>query len=141
MICLILFYNKALGKQLKYTFDKELKHCNVICYQGDHYVLFEFSRKGIEYRIIDAPSLNSLIRNLRIIKELINIVVVDVKEPAINKWRPLWIRSCNEFVRFLTGLHIGISFNPRHLLNKIVRYNDKRNYSITYNWERSHGHG
>lgn len=140
MIAIFLFYNKAMGKQLKYTFNEQFKHCNVITFDGDIYLLSEMQSKGILYRKINAKSITSLLKNLKIIPELFAMITVFVdKNKDNNKWFPLLIRSCNEYCRLISKVDIGFTLNPINLYKKLLKYKDKRNYKIIHAWSRNNG--
>lgn len=137
MIAIYLFYNESSGgKPLLYT-TKDIKHCNVICFDGRDYVIFECQKMGIGFRKINSRSTLSLMRNIRRIKSLTHMYAVHIKEPHELKWFPFWIRSCNELCRFVSGIDLGLTLNPTHLIKKLLKYNNKRNYEILYQWSRA----
>lgn len=136
MIAYFLFYNIATGKQAWLGFSNEYRHCNVITYDGFHWINFELDRKGIKTRVLDVNNGWALIRGLKTIKALSAMIVVEIGERKKIRWKPWWVRSCNELDRYLTGVDVGFTFNPRHLLSKLLRYNGSRNYEILYAWRR-----
>jgi len=135
LICIFCFYNKSSGIQSKLAFSKVFKHCNIITYDGDIWIATEFDSFGIHNRNIHALSSRSLIRGLKYIDSLIAMIVVEIKERAAIRWKPYLVRSCNELDRYLSGVNIGFTFNPRHLYNKLMKCNG-RNYEILYDWSR-----
>ncbi len=135
MIATYLFYDKGHGKQILYT-SNGIEHCNVICFDGRDYVLFEAQPHGIGFRSIKAKDNVSLIRNIKRIESIIEIICVHITEKKKIKWFPFWIRSCNEICRFFTGIDLGLTLNPTHLIKKLLKYNNKRNYEILYQWSR-----
>lgn len=135
MIATYLFYDKATGKQSLYT-TNGVKHCNVICFDGRDYILFESQSHGIGFRRIKVKNHDSLLRNIKRIESLIGIICVHITEKKRTKWFPLWIRSCNEVCRYMSGVDTGLTFNPTHLIKKLVKYDNKRNYEILYQWSR-----
>jgi hypothetical protein len=136
LIAIYLFYDKATGKQSLYT-TRGIKHCNVICFDGRDYILFETQPQGIGFRRILAKNTNSIIRNIKRIESIIEIICVHISEKKTIKWFPFWIRSCNEVCRFFSGIDTGLTLNPTHLIKKLLKYNNKRNYEILYQWSRS----
>lgn len=136
MIAIFLFYNEATGKQTRYAFSDEFKHCNIICYDGDIYLLIELSKHGITYRQVKAKDSYSLLRNLKVIKSLSAMITVNIEQPFTMEWRPLWIKSCNELCRYVSGVDIGLTFNPIHLFKKLLKYNLHRNYEVLNAWRR-----
>lgn len=136
MINIFLFYNKAYGLQRHFAMGSELKHCDLICYDGKAWVLFQFSNKGLEFETLRVTNVQSLLKNLPLIKELAELIVVDVERKKAFPWRPLWVRSCNELCRYLAGVDIGFTLNPRQLYKKLLKYNGKRNFQVIYAWRR-----
>ncbi|MBX4189675.1 hypothetical protein KW791_00035 [Candidatus Parcubacteria bacterium] len=78
----------------------------------------------------------ALIRGLKVIKELIAMVTVWIDKRARFPWKPWWVRSCNEFDRYVSGIDVGFTFNPRHLYAKLLKYDKVRNYEILQQWRR-----
>lgn len=136
LIAIYLFYNIANGKQAKLAFSKKFRHCNTIVFDGKYYILVEFDQKGIQLRVIKATSLVSLLRGLKIMVELKAIVCAEVYDRKKTLWKPWWVRSCNELSRYVTGVDVGFSFNPAHLYNLLIRYDNKRNFKILEAWRR-----
>lgn len=136
MIAFFLFYNKATGKQRFFSFGDELQHCDVICYDGKTWLGFQFSNKGIDFASIRVTKVSKLLKHLPIIPELVTIIGVDVERTKVFPWKPFWVRSCNELCRYLTGVDIGFTLNPRHLLKKLLKYDGKRNFQVVYAWRR-----
>lgn len=135
MIAIFCFYNVSNGPQARLAFSKEFKHCNIITFDGDIYLAIEFDGTGLITRGIDAPDTKTLIRGVKLIAPLIAIVVVEVHKRAKINWKPYLVRSCNEIDRYISGVHIGFTFNPKHLYNKLFKYNHS-NYDILYDWRR-----
>jgi hypothetical protein len=139
MIAIFLFYKFANGKQAWLGLSKEFKHCNVITYDGEHWINFDMDRQGIHSKVLDVPNGNALLRGLKIIKLLTAMICVNVGERKKINWKPLWVKSCNELDRYLTGVDIGFTFNPMHLHRKLIKYSGRRNYEILYAWRRKDG--
>ncbi len=139
MISIFLFYNIATGVQAKLAFNKNFKHCNIITYDGQSWVNVEFDATGFLTRVLDVSSGRCLIRGLKSIQSLIAMVVVDVEVRKRVRWKPYIVRSCNEIDRYVSGVDIGLTFNPIHLYKKLLRYSGKRNYTIITHWRRDDG--
>lgn len=139
MICIFLFYNVATGKQTRLNFNKEFKHCNVICFDGDCWLLSELSGEGITHRRIKTENSKQLLRNIKVIESLIGIVGTWIEPRFKTKWKPLWVRSCNEYCRYVSGIDVGFTYNPIHLYEKIFKYNENKNFKILYHWRRANG--
>lgn len=135
MICIFCFYNVSSGIQAKLAFSEEFKHCNIITFDGSHWLITEFDLQGIHIRGVKVFSSSSLLRGLKFIDSLVSMIVVDVGERAKISWKPYFVRSCNELDRYISGVDIGFTFNPKHLYNKLLR-NDGTNYEILYHWRR-----
>ncbi len=135
MIHIFCFYNISTGIQAKLSFSKVFKHCNIITFDGEIWIATEFDLQGIQNRRINVFTGTSLLRGLKYIQNLIAIIVVDVKERAKTCWKPYIVRSCNELDRYISGVDIGFTFNPKHLYNKLIN-NSGKNYEILYHWSR-----
>ena len=135
MIYIFCFYNISTGIQARLAFSKVFKHCNIITYDGDIWLASEFDIHGIVSRKINATNLLSLVRGMKFIDNLIAMIVVEVCERATFHWKPYIVRSCNELDRYISGVNIGFTFNPKHLYNKLIKY-DGSNYQILHQWRR-----
>lgn len=136
MLCFFLFYDKANGVQRHFAFGTPEKHCDLICYDGKTWLMFQFSSKGIEFVQIKVTTVTRLLEHLPVIPELVQIVGIEVERKTCFPWKPFWVRSCNELCRYLSGIEIGFTLNPRHLLKKLLKYNGKRNFQVIYAWRR-----
>lgn len=139
MIAIFLFYNISNGPQSRLSFSKDYKHCNVITYDGKHWLLFEFDALGLHAKILKVKSFDALARGLPLIPSLTSMIAVEIKSQRKYKWRPFLVRSCNEFNRYITNVDIGFTLNPRHLHGKLIKYNAKRNFDILRQWRRDMG--
>lgn len=135
MICFFCFYNVSSGVQARLAFSKTFKHCNIVTYDGQTWIATEFDLTGIHMRRINAHSGSSLIRGIKYIDSLTALVVVDVHEKASIIWKPYIVRSCNELDRYISGVDIGFTFNPKHLYNKLLKHHGNR-YEVLYHWRR-----
>ena len=137
MIAVFLFYNKGIGKYRLFSFSKTLIHCALLCYDGDHCILFEIAPFGFIYRILKFNHVN---RNLDAIKKLPCLsafIAVFVKEKKkIREWPFKWY-TCNEVCRYFSGVAIAWTFNSRHLFYKLLKYKNKRNYELLAQWRRA----
>lgn len=135
MICIFCFYNVSSGIQAKLSFSKQFKHCNLITYDGSVWMAHEFDKEGFHFRTLNVFSSSSLLRGLRIIDSLTALIGVEVKEKASIRWKPYLVRSCNEIDRYISGIDIGFTFNPKHLYNKLL-YSNSAKFDVLYDWRR-----
>lgn len=136
MIAIFLFYNISNGVQAKLAFSKTLRHCNIITFDGQSWVNYEVDSYGVHTRVLEVCQAVSLIRGLKTIKQLSAIITVWVETRTYLPWKPLWVRSCNEFNRYISAVDVGFTFNPRHLYSKLIKYDKKRNFEILQKWRR-----
>lgn len=135
MIHIFCFYNVSTGIQARLSFSKIFKHCNIITFDGEIWLATEFDLEGIHTRRINALNGSSLLRGLKYIDSLVALITVDVTVRAKTKWKPFIVRSCNELDRYISGVNIGFTFNPRQLYNKLIKHNGN-NYRVIYHWRR-----
>lgn len=135
MIAIFLFYDQGRGKAYHYTFSRICVHCNLITYDGDHWIMWEFGTSGITYRHIKARSGAAILRNIKRLPELSRIVTVDIYERCSIPWTMFMPRTCNEFARYISGVNVGLTCNPRHLYIKLITCL-KGNYTILHWWRR-----
>ncbi len=136
MIAIFLFYNISNGVQAKLAFSKTFRHCNIITFDGSHWINYELDSFGVHTRVLHVKDGVALIRGLKIIKQLVAMVTVWIVNRARFDWKPWWVRSCNEYNRYVGAVDIGFTFNPRHLFSKLLKYDKKRNYEILQLWRR-----
>lgn len=139
MIAIYLFYNHSAGPQAWLALSKEFRHCNTLVYDGEMWLLVEFDASGLKWRKINPGSFDSLWRGLKIVKSLVAMVCVAVDAPQKVSWKPFLVRSCNEIGRYTVGLGIGFTWTPRHLYNKLLALDGKRNYHVLRAWRRDYG--
>lgn len=138
--CIFVYYADHVGKPQRYTFDKSFRSCDIYMRTlGDIYVRLTFSKWGISQYTLKYSSEEMkaiLIKN----RSVTFLQEVYVERYPIFDWvPPLIIKSCNEIMRYASGVDIGFTFNPKHLYNKLLNYNGKRNYKIIDSWSRSNG--
>ncbi len=139
LIAIFIFYDYSTGKQAKLALSKEFKHCNVITFDGKDWIMIDFDQTGLLTRRIRCNSGEKLIKTLKIIKEVTAVISVSINSRHKIKWKPWWVRSCNEICRYATGINIGFTFNPVNLYTKLIQYRSKRNYEILSVWRRKNG--
>lgn len=139
LIAIFVFYKIANGIQAALAFSDEFKHCNVITYDGQDWIMIDFDRTGIITRKIYCLNGEQLVRNLRILKDISAIVTISINARKKVSWKPWWVRSCNEISRYASGIDVGFTFNPIHLYSKLLKYRRKRNYEVLSAWRRTHG--
>jgi hypothetical protein len=135
LICIFCFYNVSTGIQAQLAFSKVFRHCNIITFDGDNWLALEFDLQGFHSRRINVYSSSSLLRGLKFISSLQALIAVDIEEKAEICWKPFIVRSCNEIDRYISGVDVGFTFNPKHLYNKLIK-NSGSNYQILYEWRR-----
>lgn len=136
MISFFCFYNVSSGVQARLAFSDIFKHCNIITFDGETWIVHEFDINGIQTKRIKVYSSSSFIRGLKYIDSLMAMIVVNVEEKATFNWKPFLVRSCNEIDRYIAGVDIGFTFNPKHLYSKLIKNADVSNYEILYHWRR-----
>lgn len=124
------------GVQSNLSFSKEFRHCNVIAYEGDNWVLFELDNYGINHRVVKVTTDESLYRALKTMDNITCIITAYVSERNRMPWKPWYVRSCNEFCRYVSAINIGFTFNPRHLYSKLLKHNKLTNYEIVQFWRK-----
>lgn len=97
------------------------------------------SSNGITYAFSGFDNGLDLIAEAKKLSDVEAIVGVDLAERAHFRWTGLSIPMCNEFARALIGLDIGMTWNPRHLYKKLLKYDQKRNFEIFYHWRLGDG--
>lgn len=136
MKALILFYDQAHGKHVKYAFSKDFRHCKVITHVNNHFISIESDKSGIYAKHLDHKSIHGVIDYHKQSTNLSAYLYLDLLKDNPLPWFPFWIRSCNEVCRYVTAIDIGFTFNPKHMYNKILKHNGLRNYRIIDAWRR-----
>jgi hypothetical protein len=136
MIAIFLFYNQATGKQDKYAFSKYFRHVDLYTFARSHWVVHRFDRHGVSYFVSKFTNGGQIISHLIAVPSIVRIVALDVHTKTNFRWLPLWGRTCNELARYLSGVDIGLTYSPRHLYAKLLRYDHRRNYEILTLWRR-----
>ncbi len=137
MIAVFLFYNRGIGKYNCFSFSKKFVHCALLCYQGDHCILFEIAPFGFIYRILRSNDVNKNLNAVKKLSALSAFIAVKIKEPKRIKEFFLKWYTCNEVCRYFSGIDIGWTFNPKHLFKKLLKFKDKRNYELLACWRRA----
>lgn len=134
MIAIFLFYNnRCIGKPIKYT-TNGIDHCGIITFDGKDYISTEMTKYGTDIRVLRVTNHFRFLKLLINLKSIDYLVAVKIKEIQEVKWLPLKINSCNEMCREISGINVGFTFNPSHLLKKLLRYNNISNYEIQDIW-------
>lgn len=138
MIAIFLFYDKTHGINKSLTFSKDLKHCNIITFDGRGYVMTTLDQTGISSRIIRIGNLSKFLKRLpALMPDLSSIISTFINCRAKRKWNPLSINSCNEVSRRISGIDLPITFNVATLYYYLIYFNGKREYDIDYIWRRT----
>lgn len=122
MLVALYFSDRADHRLLN---DKLMNTVELYTFKKDNWVYHSLRRKGYFYRI--EPGMGDTIekrhRNHRGI-----ILQVHTREFI----RPNWIMgaTCNEWARLISGVDIGFTLNPHHLFKKLIKFDERRNYTI-----------
>lgn len=139
MKAIFVFYNVATGVPALFTFHKHYRHMSVITSHDDYWVNYDCGGKGIHYDIVQEPrSTEEVMEGLKQLSYISGLVSIEYNEAdrAFVSWKPFIIRSCNELCRYLTGIDIGLTWNPYHFHKKLFKHAKDRNYVVTAMWER-----
>ncbi|WP_218814182.1 hypothetical protein [Rickettsiella endosymbiont of Dermanyssus gallinae] len=99
--------------------------------------MFEISPFGFIYRILKSNDVNKNLNAIKKLPCLSAFIAVMVKEKKkIKEWPIKWY-TCNEVCRYFSGVAIGWTFNPKHLYNKLLSHQKKRNYELLAHWRRT----
>lgn len=141
LIAIIIFWNIARGPQAVLSLSKTIKHVNCVTTdeEGLGSIFMDFDRQGFLTRSIKSNSAQRLIEGLKKNQHVEAIIAVAISEKAKHRWFPFLVRSCNEIVRYATGVDVGFTFNPVHLYYKLLKYSHSRNYEILSQWRRDYG--
>lgn len=137
MIAIFLFFNKGLGKFVKFIRDKDFLHAAVICYQGDVPILMEASESGISYRVVKTPDMASLMEKIILMPSLTHYVAVKINKEILITEFPFKYFTCNEVCRFVSGVDIGMTLSPKHLFQKLVNFKNNKNYFLMNVWSKN----
>ncbi len=140
MISVFVFYDMSSGIQAPLAFSKVFRHCNLFNCSDDYQTIqLDFNLTGIITRFYKFDHLMDLMHTLRRLKKVTAIVVTRIVERQKTKWKPFWVRSCNEVCRYGSGINVGFTFNPKQLYGKLLKYDRRRNYEILEHWRRNDG--
>jgi len=134
MICIFVFYN-APDHKLSWFTSKEFRHCDLYTYDGEYWLYHNLGFEGITTRVYPNTPAEKVIAAIKNLPTVTNLVTIYIHTKLNPIWKPFYIRTCNEIVRYLSGVDIGMSYNPRHLHNKLLKYGDSRNYEILERWQ------
>lgn len=131
MIALFTFYNSCDMKiQNCLTFSKKMKHTSLIMYDGKQCYFTEMLSTGIKVKVFPVDDILDIIERLQRMPTVQAIVSTYIHKRAIFKWYPFSINSCNELDRKVSGIDIGLTLNPKHMYNKLLKLNGLTNYKI-----------
>lgn len=140
MLAIFIFYNQAQGVQDRFTFSKIFRHVDVFLFAQSKWVVVRLDSGGITFRVSKFLYGHEIVEHALKLKSVSRIVGVNIHKRAKHRWFPLWVRSCNELVRYVTGIDIGFTYHPRHLYRKLLYYSHRKNFEILNMWGR-HGRG
>lgn len=134
MLTIFVFHNRTRHRIMNlFTFSRKFKHVDAYTFNGKQWIGFRMSSDGITYTISEGEGRN-LVEEAKKLPDVEAIIGVQIDKRAHFPWRPLTIPMCNEFARLISGVDTGASWNPRHLYNKLLKYNGRRNFEIFYRW-------
>jgi hypothetical protein len=140
MIALFVFYSRCSPKIQRFlSFSKNIRHTSVILYDGKQSYLTEFVRQGIKIKVFPVDDIKNIIDMMKKMPTVEAIISTFITDRAIIKWWPFSINSCNELDRKVSGIDIGLTLNPKHMYNKLLKYDGCTNYRIDYKWRKSDG--
>ena len=139
LIAIFIFYSIASGAQACLSFSRDLKHCNVVTFDGVDWIVLDFDRSGLITKRCKVSSGSRFVELLKINQDVSAVISVQVNARTSFTWSPWWVRSCNEVCRYASGVDIGWTFNPTSLYNKLLKYDKKRNFEVLSAWRRQHG--
>lgn len=139
LIAIFIFWKISAGIQSLLSFSKEFKHCNSIIFNGKDWIMIDMDSKGFLMRKINFTDGSKLIDSLKKIETVTSVVSVEVQGRHKVMWKPYYIRSCNEVCRYASGVKLGLTFNPRHFYNRLLRFDKRTNYEILSAWRRRDG--
>lgn len=122
-----------------FTFSRHFKHVDVYIFDGSQWTGFRMASDGITYAVSGFENGRDLLIEAKKLEHVEAILGVDLAERAHFGWSGLTIPMCNELCRALTGIDVGFTWSPRHLYNKLLKYDQKRNFEIFYRWRRDNG--
>lgn len=138
-IAVVLFFNHTHVPIKRYFTSKEFKHCSVFFDDGKHKWYCDINECGLSVRILDDTNTTKFVNRLKLKPSVSALIALTIKNNTQFGYSPFIMKSCNEMVRYYSSLDIGITFTPKHLYNKLLWYNNERNYSILHHWRRAHG--
>jgi hypothetical protein len=110
-----------------------------VTYDGRYAYITELNKQGIKVKSYPVSSIKNFIEKIKKISTVNTIISTFITDKAIVKWWPFSLNACNELDRKISGIYIGLTFNPAHLYRKILKYDGLRNYTIDYTWRKSDG--
>lgn len=136
MLVIFAFTNEPKGTKIPYTLHKDFQSVYIFAFSDYRWIKFYFDKRGIQHKETNrtAGKLLSILKRQHKVK---TILIADVENPVSGWYFPLMIQSCNEIMRYLTGVDVGVTLNPFHLYRKLLKYDKKRNYSILFEWTKN----
>lgn len=137
MIAIFIFYDKAFGLKQMLSFSKDLKHCDVVTYDGKDFIMTYSYHGGVRSKKIYSKNSDQLIKTLK--KSMPNIsaiVSVEIDIDENKMFSPIFINSCNEIARIHGEVKVGMSFNPAHLYYLLHKKDGERNFVIRNTWRK-----
>jgi hypothetical protein len=110
-------------------------------FEGESYVGLDLDATGIRHRVFrgDTYTAGSIIDIFKRLDSVTAVIAVTIEERKKIPWKVYMGRTCTELCRYFTGIDIGLTFNPKNMYKKLLKWDDKRNFKILYHWRRKDG--
>ena len=122
-----------------FTFSKYFKHVDIYIYEKGEWIGIRMGSEGITFAISGYQGAQQIIDAARELNNIEAIMGVEMKERTTFCWQPITIPMCNEIARAVTGIDTGFTWSPRHLYNKLLKYDGITNFEVFYHWRRENG--
>lgn len=123
-----VFKNKSSDRWRFLSHFEKIKHVDCIMSINNTCIAFLIRLDGIKVKVLNNP-LDDIVKRLWEMYDTACVIQVRVKDDKVKTRFPL-IASCNEMCRRLANLNIGFSINPASFARKLLRLDNKRNYTV-----------
>lgn len=140
MLALFVFHNKTRHKIMNlFTFSKYFKHVDIYTYEKGEWIGIRMGSEGITFAIAGYKHGIDILNEVQKIETIEAVIGAEIDERAYFGWQGITIPMCNELARAVTGIDIAFTWSPRHMYNKLLKYDRQSNYEIFYHWRRNNG--
>ena len=138
MIAVFFFYNECdTSFHRILSFSKHFKHVNLLMYDGDMSYFIQSGKHGLDIKAYNCDDIVSTINNFRLHKNCSAVVSTSISQRRNISNFPFGGIVCNEVCRYVSGIDIGLTLNPKHLYNKLLSKNkSNKNFDILYTWRK-----